>query len=150
MNYKKLSEEGNMTRFEIYNRNSDMGEKHALVDIIYNDKDDIELSEKLAKMICDNNNIYWHIYEIDSEGDLMCMLKIEKYIENWLYGQDGNTFIVKCNNTDLDENDRFKSCTEINVYKVEEDYDTGYLYSRLKDFVHIYWRPYTIKEIYNL
>lgn len=35
MNYKKLSEDPNMAQFEIYNRNSDIGEKHAHVNAIY-------------------------------------------------------------------------------------------------------------------
>ena len=149
MNYKKLSEEGNMTRFEIYNRNSDMGEKYALVSAVYMNKQEHALHKKLVEMICDSSRIYWLMDEIRSEGDPMKLLKAEKYLENWLWAESGgDKYIIKCNNMDLDDDDKFEDRTEISVYKI--DADSSYEYSKLSNCAHICWQHYTIKEIYNL
>lgn len=138
-----------MTRFEIYNRNSDIGEKHALVSAIYMNKSEHKLCEKLAEMICDSSRIYWAMDEIRSEGGSLNLLKVEKYLENWLYAEsDENKFLVKCNNKDLDDNDKFEDITEISVYKI--DVDSSYEYSRLTNCANICWQHYTFEEIHNL
>lgn len=150
MNYKKLSEDSNMAQFEIYNRNSDIGEKHALVNAIYMNKSEHKLCKKLAEMICDSSRIYWAMDEIRSEGGSLNLLKVEKYLENWLYAESGgDKFIVKCNSMDLnDDIVKFEDITEISVYKI--DVDSSYEYSRLCNCMYLTWQHYTFKEIYNL
>ena len=149
MNFKKLSEDSNRTQFEIYNRNSDMGEKHALVSVVHMNKQEHALYKKLVEMICGSSRIYWAMSEISEEGSPMKLLEVEKYIENWLWAQSGgDKYIVKCNNMGLDDDDKFRDATGISVYKI--DADSSYEYSRLHNCVFIRWQHYTIKEIYNI
>lgn len=139
-----------MAQFEIYNRNSDIGEKHAHVNAIYMNKSEHKLCKKLAEMICDSSRIYRVMDEIRSEGGPMKLLEVEKYLENWLYAESGeDKFIVKCNSMDLDDdNNIFEDFIEISVYKI--DVDSSYEYSRLTNCANIGWQHYTFKEIYNL
>ena len=126
-----------------------MSEKHALVSAIYVDRSERRLYEKLVEMICDSSRIYWKMDEICSEGGPLKLLEVEKYLENWLWAQSGgDKYIVKCNNMDLDDDDKFRDATGISVYKI--DADSSYEYSRLHNCVFIRWQHYTIEEIYNL